>query len=158
MKGSIKTGVSFGLTSGIITTVGLMVGLNAGTGLKLAVIGGILTVAIADAFSDALGIHMAEEASKRNSHAYIWEATIATFLTKFIVASSFIIPFLIWEMGGAILAGLIWGAFLLIAFNYVLAKKRGDNPFMVVAEHVLIAVIVVVISHFVGHWVGVWFG
>jgi len=158
MRGSIKTGISFGLTSGIITTIGLMVGLNAGTGLKLVVIGGILTVAIADAFSDALGIHMAEESSKRNGHRYIWEATIATFLTKLIVAGSFIIPFLIWELSGAILAGLIWGAFLLIVFNFVLAKKRGENPFMVVGEHVLIAVIVVVIANFVGRWVGIWFG
>jgi len=66
MKESIKTGVSFGLTSGIITTLGVMVGLNTGTGLRLAVIGGILTVAIADAFSDAMGIHIAEESSRKN--------------------------------------------------------------------------------------------
>ena len=61
MKHSLKVGFSFGLTSGIITTLGLMVGLNYGTSSKLAVIGGILTIAIADASSDALGIHISEE-------------------------------------------------------------------------------------------------
>ena len=58
MKHSIKIGFSFGLTSGIITTLGLIVGLNSGTRSRLAVVGGVLTIAIADAFSDASGIHL----------------------------------------------------------------------------------------------------
>jgi len=49
MKHQLKTGVSFGLTSGIITTLGLMVGLHSGTQSRIAVVGGILTIAIADA-------------------------------------------------------------------------------------------------------------
>jgi len=39
MKHSLKTGFSFGLTSGIITTLGLMVGLHSGTHSRLAVMG-----------------------------------------------------------------------------------------------------------------------
>ena len=58
MEHSLKVGFSFGITSGIITTLGLMVGLNSSTNSKVAVIGGILIIAIADAFSDALGIHI----------------------------------------------------------------------------------------------------
>jgi len=52
MKHLLKTGLSFGLTSGIITTLGLMVGLNSSTHSDLVVIGGILTIAIADGFLD----------------------------------------------------------------------------------------------------------
>ncbi|RKZ33287.1 hypothetical protein DRQ27_00575 [bacterium] len=37
MRHSLKTGLSFGLTSGIITTIGLMVGLNSGTHSKLLI-------------------------------------------------------------------------------------------------------------------------
>lgn len=40
-----------------------MIGLMAGTHSKLAVLGGILTIAIADAMSDALGIHISQEGS-----------------------------------------------------------------------------------------------
>jgi len=58
IKHSLKTGFSFGLTSGIITTLGLIVGLNSSTRSKLVVLGGILIIAIADAFSDAFGIHV----------------------------------------------------------------------------------------------------
>ena len=60
-KHSLEVGLSFGITSGIITTLGLMVGLHSGTHSKVTVIGGILTIAIADSFSDALGIHISEE-------------------------------------------------------------------------------------------------
>jgi hypothetical protein len=45
VRPSLRTGLSFGLTSGIITTLGLMVGLHAFSGSKLVVVGGILTIA-----------------------------------------------------------------------------------------------------------------
>jgi hypothetical protein len=48
MKESLKTGITFGLTSGTITTLGLMIGLFSGTNLRGIVIGGILTIAITD--------------------------------------------------------------------------------------------------------------
>ena len=98
LKHSITVGFSFGLTSGIITTLGLMVGLNAGTHSKLAVIGGILTIAIADAFSDALGIHVSEESEDRHTNKQIWAATLATFFSKFFFALTFIIPVLLIEL------------------------------------------------------------
>ncbi len=67
MKLSYIKGISFGLTSGIITTLGMIVGLHAGTHSRLAVIGGVLTIAIADAFSDALGIHISEESQNKHT-------------------------------------------------------------------------------------------
>jgi hypothetical protein len=70
VRHSLRTGLSFGLTSGIITTLGLMVGLHAFSGSKLVVVGGILTIAIADACSDALDIHLAEEAE---FFFYVWK-------------------------------------------------------------------------------------
>jgi len=46
MKASFKTGLSFGLTSVVITTLRLMVGLHSGTRSRTVVIGGILTIAM----------------------------------------------------------------------------------------------------------------
>ncbi len=83
MNLSIKKGVGFGLTSGIITTLGLIVGLNSGTHSKAVIIGGIVIIAVSDALSDALGIHVSEEAENIHSRQKIWEATIFTFLAKF---------------------------------------------------------------------------
>ena len=78
MKHSLKVGFNFGLTSGIITTLGLMVGLHASTHSKLVVIGGILTIAIADALSDAIGIHIAEESENKHTAKEVWESTFST--------------------------------------------------------------------------------
>ena len=97
-KESLRTGFCFGLTSGIITTLGLMVGLNSGTGSKLAVIGGILTIAVADAFSDALGIHISEESENAHSTREVWESTVFTFASKFLVAMTFIVPVLLFDL------------------------------------------------------------
>lgn len=65
-KKNINSGFSFGLTSGIITTLGLLIGLS-GTENKIIIITGILTIAIADAFSDALGVHISKESEKKNN-------------------------------------------------------------------------------------------
>jgi len=65
MKNSIKKGLGFGLTSGIITTLGLMIGLYFSTKSMLAVIGGIIIIAVADSLSDSLGMHISEETNKK---------------------------------------------------------------------------------------------
>jgi hypothetical protein len=57
----IQVGMSFGLVSGVITSLGLVVGLTVGTQSRIAVIGGIVTIAIADSLSDALGIPYGQE-------------------------------------------------------------------------------------------------
>ena len=48
-----RTGLFFGATSGVITTLGLIAGLNAGTRSLTAVLGGILVIAVADAMFEA---------------------------------------------------------------------------------------------------------
>lgn len=153
MKLSVKTGFSFGLTSGIITTLGLIVGLDASTHSQLVIIGGVLTIAIADSFSDALGVHVSQESQNKHSAKAIWESTIATFLSKLIFASTFIIPILLLELQSAILISVIWGFLILAIFSYFIAKQNKESAWKVVGEHLLIALIVVLITRFVGGWI-----
>ena len=154
MKLSLKTGFSFGLTSGVITTLGLMVGLHAGTQSKIAVIGGILTIAIADAFSDALGIHVSEESQNQHDERHIWESTISTFIAKFIVAMTFVAPVVLLPLGTAMIAAIAWGMLILGFFSYKIAIDSKQKPVNVILEHVVIGLLVVVITHFVGDWLG----
>jgi len=150
---SVKTGFSFVLTSGIITTLGLIVGLHSITPSKLVVLGGILTIAIADAFSDALGIHVSEEAENKHNAREIWQATVSTFLTKFIFALTFSVPILLFPLGTAIIASIIWGLLLLGVFSFYIAKEQKARPFKVIAEHLIIALAVIIITHFIGDWI-----
>lgn len=153
MRSSLKTGFSFGLTSGIITTLGLIVGLDAGTHSEIAVVGGVLTIAIADAFSDALGIHVSQESQDGHSSRFIWESTVATFLTKFIFALTFLPPLLFFELSKAILISVVWGFLTLFIFSFIIAKEQKKNPWKAAIEHLLIGILVVLITRFIGDWV-----
>ena len=158
MKHSIRTGFSFGLTSGIITTLGLMVGLHSGTHSKLAVIGGILTIAIADAFSDALGIHISEESENKHTTKEIWQSTISTFAAKLIFPLTFVIPVLLLELSMAIVISIIWGLSMLGILSFNIAKEQKTKPWKAVVEHLIIALVVIAITHYLGDWISSTFG
>lgn len=150
MKKLIKIGLNFGLTSGVITTLGLMVGLNSSTQLKLAVIAGILTIAVADSFSDALGIHISKESENNSTTKDIWVATLSTFFFKFIFALTFLIPILIFSLKLAILISIFWGGLLITLASYFIAKETKQKTWHVIFEHLLISGIVLILAHYLG--------
>lgn len=155
MKISIRKGLGFGLTSGIITTLGLIIGLAAGTHSKLAVIGGILTIAFADGFSDALGIHISEESaqkgkSNKKDKKKIWESTFSTLFSKIFFALTFLIPVFIFALNTALIISIIWGLFLITLFSYYIAKLQGNKPSSFIIEHFIITVVVIVLSKIIG--------
>lgn len=153
MNLSIKKGFSFGLTSGIITTLGLIVGLHSSTHSALVIVGGILVIAVADALSDALGMHISEESENHHLGREIWESTLATFLAKFVFALTFVIPVLIFPLGQAIILSVAWGLSSIAIFSFYLAKMQKISPLNVVVEHLSIAAFVVVVTHYIGDWV-----
>jgi VIT1/CCC1 family predicted Fe2+/Mn2+ transporter len=150
MKNSIKKGFSFGLTSGIITTLGLMVGLHSSTHSAAVVIGGILVIAVADALSDALGMHISEESENHHPAREVWESTSATFLAKFVFALTFIVPILFFSLSQAIVISITWGLSLIAIFSFYLAKMQRISPSKVIFEHLIIASFVILATHYIG--------
>ena len=157
MRLSLRKGFSFGLTSGIITTLGLIVGLQSSTNSYIAIIGGVLVIAIADALSDAFGVHVSEEAENKHSNREVWESTAATFLSKFIFAITFLIPILIFSLDIAIIVSVVWGLFLIAIFSFYMAKIQETSPLKIVTEHLLIAIIVIIMTHYIGEWIAIIF-
>jgi len=150
---SIKVGISFGTTSGIITTLGLIIGLYASTASKLVVIGGILTIAVADAMSDALGIHISEESENKHTHKEIWASTLATFFSKFLFALTFMIPILLFRLDTAVIISMVYGMVAIAMLSYIISKDKKVKKIEVILEHWFIAVIVIAVTYFVGHLV-----
>lgn len=148
-----RTGVFFGATSGVITTVGLIAGLYAGTESTVAVLGGIFVIAVADAMSDALGIHLAQEADPDSTSEHIWSATFSTFWTKFAVALTFAVPLLWLPLQTAVIVSMCWGLVVITVLSFFLARAQKNSILPVVLEHLGIAVAVIVISHYIGVWV-----
>ena len=158
MKLSLRKGFSFGLTSGIITTLGLIMGLNAGTHSRIVVIGGILTIAVADALSDASGMHVSEEAENKHTQKSIWESTFATLFSKFFFALTFMIPVLLFKnLNSAVIASIVWGLALIAVISFYIAKREKSKPFHVISEHLGITILVVILTHLVGKFVAYFF-
>jgi len=149
LKSPLETGLSFGLTSGVITTLGLMVGIQSSTNSKIAVIGAILTIAVADALSDALGMHISEE-STRMPEAGVWMATVSTLFSKFTFSAIFIFPVLIFGLQQAVIISVILGLLLLGALSYFLALQEKQSPLKVIGGHLSIAVVVIILSQIIG--------
>lgn len=149
IDGSKLKGLSFGLVSGVITTLGMMIGLDIGTSSKMTVILGVITIAIADAFSDALGIHVSEEAEQTSEHK-VWSATIATFFSKIIFSMSFVIPLILLELTTAVIFSAIYGLILIGLISYYIAKKQKEVAKEVVAEHLIITILVITVSYIIG--------
>lgn len=148
LKRSYWAGLGFGATSGIITPLGLIIGLYSSTRSSVVIMGGILIIAIADAFSDALGVHVSKEADREYSVREIWEATLTTFFSKFFFALAFVIPFLLFSLTTAVLVSVFGGVLVLAGFSYVIAKHREGNTWLAVAEHLSIAFIVIAITYY----------
>jgi VIT1/CCC1 family predicted Fe2+/Mn2+ transporter len=158
MEHSTKTGFSFGITTAVITTLGLMVGLNSGTNSQMVVIGGILTIAIADAFSDALGIHISEESEGKHTAKEIWTSTLTTFLTKIVFGLTFLIPVLLFQLSTAIIVSIAWGLLIIGGFSFYLAKQEKITAWKVILEHLTITIAVIIITHYIGIGIRIWFG
>lgn len=152
IKPSLRTGLSFGLTTGVITTIGIIIGLNASTHSKIAVIGGIVSLALVDSSADAIGIHISEE-SKEKTTKQIWEATITTFLSKAGFTLSFLVPLLLLDLEKAIIVSLVWGTILITVLSSMVARSRGENPLKAVAEHLAIATLAVIAINYIGTWI-----
>ncbi len=159
MKETLLKGVGFGLTSGVITTLGIIVGLHSGTHSWLAVLAGMLVLAIADALSDAIGIHISEEAEGEHATKEIWEATLFTFSSKFAFSLTFV-PLIIFieEISTAILASVVWGLFLIVIISFYTAKLQNKNINRTIAEHLLVTILVIFLAHYLGDIIYGFFG
>ena len=156
MKEHKLRSMGFGVTSGVITTLGLMSGLNAATNSKLVVLGGIISIAVADALSDALGIHISEE-SVSNDKKTVWESTILTFLFKFFVALTFTVPVLICPLDLSIIVNIVWGFLLITLLSGFLANRKKENALFAILEHLSIATFVIIVTRLVGLGVKLFF-
>ncbi|OGC68470.1 hypothetical protein A2364_02370 [candidate division WWE3 bacterium RIFOXYB1_FULL_43_12] len=146
-------GVGFGTASGIITTLGMIVGLYSSSSDRLAIIGGIFTVSVADALSDALGEHISEESKKHPSIVDVRNITISTFFSKLLIGLSFVIPFILLPINSAVVISVIYSALVLTMLSLRISKRTGQNRYEVITEHLLIGLAVVIITFFLGKWV-----
>ncbi|MBU5575069.1 MAG: VIT1/CCC1 transporter family protein, partial [Candidatus Aenigmarchaeota archaeon] len=105
------------------------------------------------AFSDALAVHISQESENQHTTKEIWESTLFTFLFKFIFASIFIVPIILFELSLAVIISIILGLSLICIFSLNIAKQQNKNYLKVVIEHLTIAVIVIIATYYIGYYI-----
>jgi VIT1/CCC1 family predicted Fe2+/Mn2+ transporter len=146
------TWFGFGGTAAILTSTGLILGLQAAESSRQAIVGALLIVALADNLSDSLSVHIYQEAERMESRdAFI--STVANFATRLLIAATFIV--LVLALPGELLpwAAAAWGLLLLALLTHRIARARGAPVGREIAKHLVIAGIVLAISRGLGSWI-----
>lgn len=98
---------SFGISSAALTTLGIIVGLDSATSSLVAIIGGIISVAVADSLSDSMGMYASKKSERGVCAKTAFTSALSVFWGKFIFTLTFAIPFLIFVPLSAIYVSII---------------------------------------------------
>ena len=143
--------LSFGAPAAIVTGMGLIVGLDAATVGKSAILTSLLLVGIADNLTDSLSVHIYQE-SERLAERDAFRTTVANFCARFFVCITFIVILLLLPASTAISVSMIWGFVLLSLLSCLLARTRGVGAVSEILKHGAVAVVVIAISRAIGDW------
>ena len=146
------TKFSFGGTAAIVTNMALIIGLNAATATRSAIVSGLLIVALADNLTDSLSIHMYQESERLESRE-AFQSTLTNFATRFLVSLTFVLFVLTLPIATATIVSVIWGVTLLVALSIVIARQRLVGVASEIAKHLTTAVAVIFISRALGAWI-----
>jgi hypothetical protein len=139
----------FGSAAAIITNISLIVGLGSARVGKGPILGGLLTIALADNISDSLGFHLYRETGKNDERLTIRSTTL-NFISRLLVSSSFVAIVLEFSVARAIPIAIVWGLFLLVLLSYFITKSNNKSSLLEIAKHVLVAIFVILLSRWVG--------
>ncbi|MFX1298889.1 MAG: hypothetical protein ACFFD2_29020 [Promethearchaeota archaeon] len=144
-----------GFASGIIVTLGIMMGLMAGTQEQIAVISGISVVALVEGFSDSFGEYLSQRTEKKFTIKTVWKEAILTFGAKFIIVFQFVFPFLlvphILSLIEATKFCIFYGIFVLsILGGYIARQQEKRRIIRTMILYNLAAIIVMIITYFAG--------
>ncbi len=149
--------ISFGGTAAIVTSMALIVGLNAVDASHKTIISALLIAALADNLTDSLSVHIYQE-SERLSQREAFIGTLTNFATRLALCLSFAALIVLLPSALALGAALAWGTFLLAALSWVVARARQASALSEVTKHLVVAALVILVSHLIGSWINTQLG
>lgn len=145
--------VSFGGTAAIVTSVALIFGLDAATATKSTIVSGLLIVALADNLTDALSMHIYQESERRLESREAFVATWSNFVTRLLLALTFVVLVVLLPVASAVIASAVWGLALLIALTWALARERKVSFVAELGKHCAAALVVILASRGIGAFI-----
>lgn len=154
MNKDLRQGIFFGINSGILATVGLIVGVAQTTTNPLYIVVSVLSLAISDGIGESYGIFLSKKAENTENKGYgpIY-SLISLLLAKIFTVLLFLIPLLFnWDI--KYYKNLIWPIFLslimLTIIDYNLAKLRDEKLHKFVVPHYILLALVVFSTKIIG--------
>ena len=142
--------MSYGISSAVLTTLGIMVGLDSSTQSKVAVVAGITAIAVSDSMSDAMGIYTAKKAERGTTESAAMKNAISVYLTKLAFTLSFLVPFIFLPIQSAIFVSLVWGLMLLSFVSAQIAFVQEESIPKSVGKNLLMATVIIVLAYVFG--------
>jgi vacuolar iron transporter family protein len=144
-------GISFGATSAVITTLGIIIGLGTAVDSRLAMATSVVVLAFCDSLADALGMQLSEQSRQDEKGKPIILESIFTFIGRFLFSLIFLIPIALLNLKWAEIVSVIIGVFVITVFSVIIAKRKKISVLKEVIENVALTIIVVIVSYFLGH-------
>jgi len=148
------TRISFGGTAAIVTSMALIVGLDAANAGRAAMVSALLIAAVADNLTDSLSVHVYQE-SERLEEREAFIGMVSNFVTRLVVCLTFVLIVVLFRTHVAAIGGIVWGMLLLIVLNYILARHRKVGAMSELGKHLAVALVVIFVSKGIGHWITV---
>jgi VIT1/CCC1 family predicted Fe2+/Mn2+ transporter len=146
------TWISFGGTAAIVTSMGLILGLDAAASSQRAIVSSLLIVGLADNLTDSLSVHAYQEAERLDSRKALI-ATAANFVTRVLASLSFVLLAVLVPRPALPIAAVAWGFLLLGLLTYRLARARRAPVGTEVAKHLAVAAAILLFSRLLGTWI-----
>ena len=130
-------GLAFGLVDGLVTMLGVVIGVAQATGeTRLVIISG-LVAGVANAFGNSIGFYGSElaergehmlEGREPSSMTEVRRSSLLSFITSLAATFILMIPFLAFSQGYAMLAAVLIGASLLFSLGLVVGRLWRTHP------------------------------
>jgi len=137
--------VSFGSTSAIVTSIGLVVGFASTDTSRATLIASLLIVGVADNLTDSLSVHLYQESDGLDAHeAFV--STVTNFLARLAITATFVALVATLTGGRLIIVATIWGLAALAILTVSLAHQRHAPVSRELVRHFAIVVAVIALS------------
>jgi len=143
--------LTFGIASGILTAIGLMVGMNSSTSSKIAVMASIAVISCADSLSDSFGIFLSKIAERGTSKMEALRYAGGTFVGKFLFPLTFLIPLAVFDsLTTGVIVNIIWGYLSLTLLTIEQQLVAEDPIWKGLVQNLGLATLIIVLSSLIG--------
>jgi adenylate cyclase class IV/VIT1/CCC1 family predicted Fe2+/Mn2+ transporter len=150
--------LTFGVTSGILTTAGVLMGVHSASASRLAIMASLVSVAMADSWSDAFGMFNSKMSERGVTRASALRFAGATLVAKMTVPLLFVVPVATLPLPRAINVCLAIGAILLSLLSAEQALVSQKPVARLVCRNLVLALFIINVSRLAGKAIGWMFG